>query len=87
MFDYSDPDSRNPRKASQEVIEVLPEVVSQGTDGYYAIDYGRLTPLLLEAIKELKMRNDTLELQLNDLQGLRPRIAEIEAQLDRLLKN
>ncbi len=37
---------------AQELKQVLPEAVSLGSDGYYSVDYGRLTPLLVEAIKE-----------------------------------
>ena len=41
---------------AQEVREVVPEVVSTWEDGtdYLAVDYGRLVPLLIEAIKELR---------------------------------
>lgn len=42
---------------AQEVATVLPEVVSEGNDGYYSVDYGRLTPLLVQAVKELEQRN------------------------------
>lgn len=45
---------------AQEVKKVLPEVVMEQPDGSLAIDYGRLTPVLLEAIKELKKQNDLL---------------------------
>ncbi len=38
---------------AQEIKEVFPEVVFQGSDGYYSVDYGRLVPALVEAIKEL----------------------------------
>ena len=37
---------------AQEVKGVLPEVVTQSGDGFYSIDYGHLTPVLVEAIKE-----------------------------------
>jgi len=37
---------------AQEVNQVLPEVVAQGKDGFYSVDYGRLTPVLVEAVKE-----------------------------------
>ncbi len=45
---------------AQEVRKVVPEVVMEQPDGSLAIDYGRLTPVLLEAIKELKTRNEQL---------------------------
>ena len=37
---------------AQEVEAVVPEVVSQGADGFYSVDYGKLTVLLTEAVKE-----------------------------------
>ena len=47
--------------SAQEVREVYPEVVSEGEDGYLSIEYGKMTPLLLEAIKELKIRERTVK--------------------------
>jgi len=37
---------------AQEVEGVLPEAVSQGSDGYYSIAESKVVPLLVEAIKE-----------------------------------
>lgn len=56
---------------AQEVLEVLPQVVDQGSDGYYQVDYGRLTPLLVEAVKE----------QQNEITSLKAQLAEIQKQL------
>ncbi|MEW5797054.1 MAG: tail fiber domain-containing protein [Candidatus Zixiibacteriota bacterium] len=53
---------------AQEIVEVIPEVVSKGSDGYYSVDYGKLTPLLVEAIKELKAQNDELRHRLEALE-------------------
>jgi len=49
---------------------VFPEVVSTDTDGYKAVDYGRLPAVLIEAVKELKTENDLL----------RERVANLEAR-------
>lgn len=38
---------------AQEVRKVLPEVVSRNRDGFYCVDYGRVVPTLVEAVKEL----------------------------------
>lgn len=53
---------------AQELNEILPEVVSQGTDGFYSIDYGKLTPLLVEAIKEQQQTIQSLEDKLEKLE-------------------
>ena len=37
---------------AQEILEVLPEVVAQGENGYYSVAYGNMIGLLIEAIKE-----------------------------------
>ncbi len=38
---------------AQEVKDVIPEIVSQDKQGYYSLDYTKLIPYLVEAIKEL----------------------------------
>lgn len=49
---------------AQDVAEVLPEVVSTDEDGYQAIDYAKLPLLAIQAIRELKDKNDALERRL-----------------------
>ena len=46
---------------AQEVLEVLPEVVSQDDDGIYAVAYGNMVGLLIEAIKEQQVQIDALK--------------------------
>ena len=53
---------------AQEVAEVLPEAVTLQDDGYYTIDYSRVTPLLLEAIKALKKQNEQLTKRIEALE-------------------
>ncbi len=54
---------------AQEVQEVIPEVVQKHSDGTLSVDYGRLTPLLVEAIKELKAENEVLRKRLDKLEN------------------
>ncbi len=53
---------------AQEVQEIVPEVVTQQADGSLSVDYGRLTPILLEAIKELKSQNERLTKRIEALE-------------------
>jgi hypothetical protein len=46
---------------AQEVREVLPEIVNEDDDGMLAVNYERIVPVLIEAIKELKLRVEVLE--------------------------
>lgn len=50
---------------AQEVLAKAPLVVSHDTaTDYYAVDYTRLVPYLVEAVKSLKRRCDGLEEEL-----------------------
>ena len=46
---------------AQEVQSVLPEIVVQRENGYLAVDYEKLVPVLIEAIKELSAKIKELE--------------------------
>jgi hypothetical protein len=67
--------------SAQELKEVIPEVVSEGDDGYLSVEYGKMTPLLIEAIKELKAANDILKLENKQQQS---RIESLETRLSKL---
>lgn len=40
---------------AQEVASILPEVVGKSDEGYLTIDYSKIIPILVEAIKELAL--------------------------------
>jgi len=46
---------------AQQVQNILPEVVTQRDNGYLAVRYEKLVPLLIEAIKELNAKVEQLE--------------------------
>ncbi|UCC45437.1 MAG: tail fiber domain-containing protein [Candidatus Zixiibacteriota bacterium] len=52
---------------AQEVERVLPEVVNTPDDGYKSVDYGKLTAVLIEAVKEQQQTIDELKAQLEEL--------------------
>jgi len=49
---------------AQEVQTVLPEVIGVNADGMLSLDYPRLVAVLIEGVKELTRRIETLEEQL-----------------------
>src|SRR5262249_26172790 len=77
---------------AQEVEQIVPEVVFKESDGYYSIDYSKLTPLLIEAIREqqksiesqarqiasLKQKDDELVTQRETIDRLEQRLAALE---------
>ena len=46
---------------AQEVEKVIPEIVQTRDNGYKAVKYEKIVPLLIESIKELKQRVEELE--------------------------
>jgi hypothetical protein len=49
---------------AQEVEAIFPELVTTSEEGYKAVDYGRLSAVLLEAVRELKAYVKALEYKL-----------------------
>jgi hypothetical protein len=45
---------------AQEINKVLPEIVNKGNDGLMGVEYGNISALLIEAIKDLKKDNESL---------------------------
>ena len=52
---------------AQEVETILPEIVQTDTEGYKSVDYSRLVPLLIEALKEQQLQIQDIQLQLNQM--------------------
>lgn len=76
--------------SAQEIRDVMPEVVSEGEDGLLSVEYGKISPLLLEAIKALKNENDRLKTENSEQKAISEknevRITEIENMLRDLMK-
>lgn len=51
---------------AQDVEKVFPQAVMLRDDGYKAVDYSKLVPVLIEAIKELSYRLNIVEAELED---------------------
>ncbi|MBO4601844.1 MAG: hypothetical protein J5651_01625 [Salinivirgaceae bacterium] len=55
--------------AAQEVEEIFPELVQTDPKGFKSVDYTKLTPVLIEAIKEQQKEIDELKAANNKLQS------------------
>ncbi|MEL6123483.1 MAG: tail fiber domain-containing protein [Bacteroidota bacterium] len=79
------PEERQLGFIAQDIEEFLPEVVRTNGDGYKAVDYSKVTALLVEAMKEQQQQIETLKGQLAEAtdtnQGLAKEIASIKAML------
>jgi len=66
-FGYKD--DRQVGVSAQEVEAVMPEIVSDAAigHGYKTVDYSKLVPLLIEAIKDQQKQIDDLKLQIKNI--------------------
>jgi hypothetical protein len=69
---------------AQEVEAIYPELVSTDAQGYKAVNYAQLTPVLIEAIKELKAENDALQAQVATQAGDHADLQTLKEQLRQL---
>ncbi len=68
---------------AQEVEKVLPEIVTENKTGYKSVDYSKLTPLLIEAVKEQETEIEKLRKKNNNLNN---KIEIIEKKIENLEK-
>ncbi len=47
--------------SAQELMGMYPNLVTEGTDGYYSVNYVELVPVLIRCIQELKQELDELK--------------------------
>ncbi len=66
---------------AQEALSVIPEVVVQDREGFYAVSYEKIVPVLIEAIKELEQKIRKLEEENVTLLDLKQRLETLEALL------
>lgn len=55
---------------ADDVLKIIPELVGTTKDKYLTMDYARLTPILIEALKELKNDSDKLKKEHEDLKRI-----------------
>ncbi len=64
-FKWKDSDKQSLGFIAQDVEKVLPEIVSADEQGYKSLDYSKITPVLVEAIKEQQKKIEELENKIN----------------------
>jgi len=75
-------DERQLGFSAQEIERLFPEIVMTDANGYKSVDYGRLTPVLVEAIKEQHTLIHSQEQRINDMEK---EIAKLKIILKKLL--
>ncbi|NND34390.1 MAG: hypothetical protein HKN76_17530 [Saprospiraceae bacterium] len=70
---------------AQDLLEVTPELVRMGSDGYYRVQYNGLIAILTEGIQELDEKiNDNQEVLKAEITALKKENRELEIRLKKL---
>lgn len=70
---------------AQELEAVYPELVHTDAAGFKSVNYAQITPVLIEAIKELAARNTALEAKAAQADADHASLLTLQAQMARLL--
>ena len=71
---------------AQELIKVYPELVSKDAEGYYSVNYTGLIPVLVEAVKDLRKKNEQLQAKVGQVEEIKAQSKLLEARLEALEK-
>lgn len=66
---------------AQDLEKIFPEMVFTDEKGFKSVDYARLTPVLVEALKELSIKIEILEEKVSAMQNLKTRLEKLETLL------
>jgi len=76
---------------AQEIEKLFPELVQTNEDGYKSVSYDKMTPILVEAVKEQQDIINTqkeeiavLQQQVDELQGLKAQVAALTGMVSAL---
>lgn len=65
---------------AQEVEKLFPELIQKDEKGFLSVNYVGLIPHLIEAIKELKTENASLQADINEIKGIVAKLAKNESE-------
>jgi hypothetical protein len=68
---------------AQDLEKIYPELVDTDEKGYKSVDYSKITPILIEAIKA---QNETLNNQQKEIEALKNQMKQFTNQLEAVLK-
>lgn len=80
-FDWTASGAHDVGFIAEEVAQVLPEIVSTQDGKPVAMDYSRVVPLTVEAIKVLRGENEALKIELAERDA---RLRRLEERLEKL---
>lgn len=80
-----DPKTKKVGLIAQEVQEIIPEAVSADKDGTLSLDYNAIVAALVEEVKDLKRRCDSLESEKVSLRAAVENLAEQKESLKKLV--
>ena len=87
---YGYDDKKHIGVIAQEMEEVFPELVGTDPDGFKSVSYSNLTPILIEAVKELKAEKDELQTTVTSQQAKidnqQQQIDELKRMVEELMK-
>jgi trimeric autotransporter adhesin len=69
---------------AQELEKIYPELVMTDKDGYKSVDYSKITPVLIEAIKDLNTKVDNLQKELKNANEANKKIEALTERLNKL---
>ena len=69
---------------AQELETLVPELINTDADGYMAVDYAKLTPVLVEAIKEQQQIISAQQKEIDELQALKSQVAALSQMVSQL---
>ena len=82
-LDYGYDDKKHIGVIAQELEQEFPELIDTDGDGFKSVNYSRLAPILIDAIKELKAETDELQTKVDNQQQ---QIDELKRLVEELMK-
>jgi hypothetical protein len=69
---------------AQELYEIFPNAVTKPVkaDDMWSVDYGKVTPLLVKAVQDLKTENDSLKAEIETLKAANSEMKALKAQIE-----